>query len=147
MGWTKPVPYNPYELRNVRWGGAAWAIAGPGSNFLIAIFAAVCIRFINSTAFLVLGVPESFAMSLFNFFQILAFVNIILGIFNLIPIPPLDGSKLLSAVLPESGRKFMNFLESLGPIFIFFILIFIFRATGPYWANLIGRIYGFLIGA
>jgi Zn-dependent protease len=93
FGWAKPVPYNPYNLiRAPYWGEAIVAFAGPASNFAIAIVTALIMRAeilspeINAVLFLVV------------------ITNIMLGIFNLIPIPPLDGSKILSALLPLGLR-------------------------------------------
>lgn len=94
FGWAKPVPYNPYNLKaSPRWGEAIVAFAGPLSNFLIAIVAAITIR---------LGVLSG-EVAAVVFLVVL--VNVMLGIFNLIPIPPLDGSKILSALLPHGARR------------------------------------------
>src|SRR3989344_5802398 len=83
IGWAKPVPYNPYNLRNQRWGEAIVAVAGPASNIVMATIFGLLIRFTG------VALPESFI-------QIAAtavFINILLAIFNLVPVPPLDGSK------------------------------------------------------
>lgn len=94
FGWAKPVPYNPFNLQaSPRWGEAIVAFAGPASNFLIALVAALSIRS---------GVlPMEVAGVVF----LIVLVNVMLGIFNLIPIPPLDGSKILSALLPAGARR------------------------------------------
>lgn len=94
FGWAKPVPYNPYNLQaSPRWGEAIVAFAGPASNFFIAIVAALFIR---------VGVlPADVAGVVF----LVVLVNVMLGIFNLVPIPPLDGSKILSALLPTGARR------------------------------------------
>lgn len=93
FGWAKPVPYNPYNLvKAPYWGEAIVAFAGPLSNFALALLAAIVIR----TGLLS---PE-----LNSVIFIIVMVNIMLGIFNLIPIPPLDGSKILSAILPLGLR-------------------------------------------
>lgn len=89
IGWAKPVPYNPFNFRRAPyWGEAIVAFAGPLSNFALALIAALLIR---------VGVlsPE-----LASVVFIIVAVNIMLGFFNLIPIPPLDGSKILSVILP-----------------------------------------------
>lgn len=94
FGWAKPVPYNPYNLKaSPRWGEAIVAFAGPLSNFVIALLSALIIR---------AGVlPLEVGGVVF----LIVLTNIMLGIFNLIPIPPLDGSKILSALLPLSLRR------------------------------------------
>lgn len=89
FGWAKPVPYNPYNLtRAPYWGEAIVAAAGPASNFVIAFVAAIFIR------------ANFFSTELDSVLFLIVVVNVMLGIFNLIPIPPLDGSKVLSALLP-----------------------------------------------
>ena len=102
FGWAKPVPYNPYNLfRAPRWGEAIVAAAGPASNFAIALVFGAFIR---------LGVLEN----LTPVFAIIVAVNVMLGIFNLIPIPPLDGSKILPRLLPPGlSNGYENFRRQL----------------------------------
>lgn len=91
FGWAKPVPYNPYNFqKGGRYGEALVAFAGPGSNFALALIFGLVIRF----GF----VPEAALTLAF----VAVYTNILLGIFNLIPIPPLDGSKVLAGILPRS---------------------------------------------
>jgi len=97
IGWAKPVPYNPYNLRDQKYGSAKVGIAGPGANFLIALIFGLLIRFFPVTGFLYLT------------FSWIVYVNIFLALFNLIPIPPLDGSKLLMDFFPQS--KALQVLE------------------------------------
>jgi Zn-dependent protease len=92
FGWAKPVPYNPYNLRPGRWSEAIVAVAGPMANLALALFFGVLIR-LNTFGNLISGI----------FFLIVA-VNVTLCLFNLIPVPPLDGSKVLSALLPRGMR-------------------------------------------
>lgn len=104
IGWAKPTPYNPMNLRGGQWGEAIVAVAGPISNLVLALAAALPLRYIIAThmnvAFL--------ANTLYLFIEI----NLLLAVFNLLPIPPLDGSKLLYAFLnPRTSwqvRAFMN---------------------------------------
>lgn len=94
LGWAKPVPYNPFNFRKGgKWGEAIVAFAGPASNFLIALVMALVIR---------AGV---FPAEMNAFLFLILAINIMLGIFNLIPIPPLDGSKVLSALLPTPLQR------------------------------------------
>lgn len=90
IGWAKPVPYNPYNLRDQKRGVSKIAIAGPGANFLIALIFGILLRFAPLGGFLIIALTW------------IVYVNIFLGLFNLIPIPPLDGSKLLMDFFPQS---------------------------------------------
>ncbi|MDP3057197.1 MAG: site-2 protease family protein [bacterium] len=122
FGWAKPVPYNPYNLRDQKYGPALVSIAGPGSNLLLALMFGILIRILVAYA------PMSFAIA--NFIGLLSYIvliNIFLAVFNLVPIPPLDGSKILYALLPDSAYKIKMFLEQWG---MFLLLIFIFYLSG-----------------
>jgi len=111
FAYAKPVPYNPYNLRNQRWDPVWVALAGPGSNLILAFIFGLIIRFLPV------------ANNLFPFLFIIVFANVLLAIFNLVPIPPLDGSKLLFALLPDSTVALKQNLERYGFIFL---IIFIF---------------------
>ncbi len=93
FGWAKPVPYNPYNLRGGRFGPAAVAAAGPATNLLIAFVFAVLLRsnFLAASPELARGA---------DLVALIILLNLMLAIFNLLPIPPLDGSKILAAFLP-----------------------------------------------
>ena len=143
FGWAKPVPYNPYNLRNQRWGEAIVGGAGPAVNFLIAIIFGLLIRF--GIAF------EFLSVSFIQITSIVVFVNILLGFFNLIPFPPLDGSKVFASILPrkaeESYRKFMDMSMKYGLTTIFgFLFLFIF-ILGPIFARFISFIFFLITGA
>lgn len=120
FGWAKPVPYNPYNLRNAKWGEAIVAAAGPLTNIVIAIAFALLLRMSD-----VLSLPDTFLAIAWQ----VVFLNIVLAFFNMIPIPPLDGSKILMSVLPfrlqQQYRSFTYFMESAG-LFAMFAFIFIF---------------------
>ena len=113
FGWAKPVQWNPYNVKNKRWGEFMIAIAGPLANLSIAVVFGLIVRFAGAS------LPASFIQIVFYVIAI----NIVLAIFNLIPLPPLDGSKVLFAILPPS---MINVRESLERYSIFFFLILVF---------------------
>ena len=113
FGWAKPTPYNPYNLQGGRNAEAIVGFAGPASNLVLATAAAIPLRYISASD---VNVPTEVVQVLFLFLQI----NVILMIFNLVPIPPLDGSKVLFAFLdPQTERQVRPMLEQYG----FLILI------------------------
>ncbi len=122
FGWAKPVPYNPYNLKDQKYGPALVGAAGPGSNLFLALMFGILIRGLIAYA------PMSFALGTFiSLLSYIVLINIFLAIFNLVPIPPLDGSKILYAILPDSAYKIKMLLEQWG---MFFLLIFIFYFSG-----------------
>ncbi len=116
FGWAKPVPYNPYNLRNQKYGPAIVGAAGPLSNLALALLAGIMMR-----AFFVTGVFEGLIIQIL---AIIIFINILLMVFNLLPIPPLDGSKLLFAILPVSEHTKMMLDQYGFVILIAFIFLF-----------------------
>jgi Zn-dependent protease len=119
FGWAKPVPVNPLNYRNYRWGEFAVSAAGPVSNFVLAAIFAMLLR-------LNLGNPGLVQLIYFG-----VSINIILALFNLIPIPPLDGSHVLSILLPRELARLYDYLQPVG-----FILILVLFYTGILWAIL-----------
>lgn len=118
FGWAKPVPFNPNNLKNPKTGSALIGMAGPLSNFLIALIFGIFIRIMNLLPF-----SADFLYPLSMFFNSVIFINLLLGVFNLVPIPPLDGSKLLFAFLPNRYYGLQQFLETYGMwLLIAFIL-------------------------
>ncbi len=115
IGWAKPVPYNPYNLRNKRWGELIVAAAGPISNISIAVLLSVVIR-LNS--FIHLPSPFIFIIGM------AIIINLALAIFNLIPIPPLDGSKILFNLFPIKTLKMRTILEQYPFVFLIAFVIF-----------------------
>jgi Zn-dependent protease len=113
FGWGRPVPFTPSQLRSRRFGAALVSLAGPASNFALALATAVALR-------LVLELRAS--ETTLTFLQVLFVVNVILGVFNLLPIPPLDGSRLLSALLPPGRQQIVYFLDQYG-IFLLLALV------------------------
>ncbi len=128
FGWAKPVPINPYNFRDQKWGTIKVSLAGPAMNFLIAIIFSLIIRFFP------------LVQSLSLLFSIIALYNFTWGIFNLIPIPPLDGSHILFSFL---GDRFLNFKIFLKQYGTFILLFFIF--FGLHWVFLLAQILYYLI--
>ncbi|KKP93112.1 MAG: Peptidase M50 [Parcubacteria group bacterium GW2011_GWC1_38_6] len=116
FGWAKPVPVNPFNLRDQKYGYAKVALAGPASNLSLALVFGLILRFL----------PDNFFNpSLFFILTYIVFINIILAVFNLVPIPPLDGSHVLFAVLPDTMNDAKHFLSRYSFV-IFFVVLFLF---------------------
>jgi Zn-dependent protease len=115
FGWAKPVPYNPNNLSNRKWGTVAVAAAGILANFFIAIVFGIIIRISFHFA-----PPESF----YFITSAIVIVNLALAIFNLIPIPPLDGSKIVFSFLPESAFSFILTYERYSLIILLIFIVF-----------------------
>jgi len=123
FGWAKPVEYNPYNLRNKRLGEFWIAAAGPLSNLALAIIFGLIFRFVAGGATAVTPFLEICSY--------IIIINLVLAIFNLIPVPPLDGSKLLFAWLPNQYGKFRVILETYGMIMIIFVIFFLWPVISP----------------
>lgn len=126
FGWAKPVPYNPYNLKNPKTGAALIGIAGPASNLSLALIFGLLIRALSF-----ISGPEALLATLGMFFSVIVYVNIMLAIFNLIPIPPLDGSKILFAVLSEKYHRLQEFLEANGNLILIIFILFGFGILQP----------------
>lgn len=113
FGWAKPVPINPYNFKDQKWGTLKVSIAGPATNFGIAIIFGLFIRYFNF--------PQ--IAPLIELLGIVVFYNFLWGIFNLVPIPPLDGSWILFRFMPQSWIKVKSFLQQYG---LFILIFFIF---------------------
>jgi len=134
FGWAKPVPFNPYNLKNRRQGEFLIALAGPGSNLLLALIFGLIIRFAYA------GAQSASSLAFIQILSYIVIINIVLAIFNLIPVPPLDGSKLLFAFLSDQYGRLRETLETYGPIFVLvaiFLLWDIISPLVPYIFNLI----------
>jgi Zn-dependent protease len=116
FGWAKPVPYNPYNLRKVN-GPAYVALAGPATNLLVAVIFGLIVR---------LGNP-SLSETFLAVASLIVVVNVLLAVFNLIPLPPLDGSKVLAIFLPRQAQAIEEFLSRYQLIVLLFILFFGWR--------------------
>lgn len=141
FGWAKPVPYNPYNLKNQRWGEAIVSIAGVATNLLLAIVFGLIARLSYAHGYAMYG----------NLSAIVVITNLFLGLFNLIPVPPLDGYGFLRGLLPlKSGMAFHDFelrLRQGGFLtLIVFMLVFSYFLAAPFDA-LVTWIFTLLVGA
>ena len=117
FGWAKPVPINPYNFYDQRKGIIYVSAAGIAANLLVAWLLSVAVRFI----------PINDSPTMYLLAQALIFgvrINIVLAVFNLLPIPPLDGSKLFSMLLPYRYSQYIDRMEPFGFVILLFILIF-----------------------
>ncbi len=138
FGWGKPVPVNPYNLKYRRWGESLVALAGPISNFLSVILFVLIFRVMSPY------LPQT--NMLFIFLLYLIMVNVILGVFNLIPIPPLDGSKVLFAALPDRLENFKHKLALYGPWILLGVIILDNFGKTSILALLFGGVANFVLG-
>src|SRR4030042_3120538 len=153
FGWGKPVPVNYYNLRNQKWGPALVSIAGPFANLLSVVVFALIFKLIAPVN---LNPANPFAVISYSgnllllFLSFLVTYNLILMIFNLIPLPPLDGSKVLFAILPPKYQHWQFYLEKNGPMILLILIImdnFFGIGILSGFFNLIigffGQVYGF----
>lgn len=128
IGWAKPVPYNPLNLRDKKYGSLKVGIAGPGANLLIAVILGIIIRLAGT------GIFSAYLSGGFFWEAVglIVYVNVFLALFNMIPMPPLDGSKVLMDLFPRAGYALARF-GFLGIILALFLAFMIL----PYLANLI----------
>lgn len=140
IGWARPVPYNPMNLRNGRRGNMIVAFSGIAMNLLLAVIFGLLIRFAPA-----LGLPlynPFFIHPFYKISTIIVMLNLVLALFNLIPIPPLDGSKILFSLLPIRYRYIENFLERFGILFLLFFIIFLWGQVSP----IVYIVFSFLTG-
>jgi Zn-dependent protease len=136
FGYAKPVPYNPRNFTNIRQGTLMVALAGPLSNFLIALAMVIIFR--------LLGLGFDLSMEITKLFVYVVLINVFLGIFNSMPIPPLDGSKVLQSLLPQDqriDRLFMQ-LEQYGMFLVLIFAVFVF----PIFANYVYGVAFWFLG-
>lgn len=140
IGYAKPVPVNPHYLTG-KYDEAMVAFAGPGTNILLALIFGLAIRF-----------SDAGPSALNEAFAVIVYINMLLALFNLIPIPPLDGSRVLATLLPGPvGRAyddFRNWFESLGMISSTLIIMLVFYYfLAPYFTIIIRGLFQLLTGA
>lgn len=131
LGWAKPVPYNPDNLTDQKYGEAKVALAGPLANLFIALVFGLALRWM----------PFS-SLYFASFLAAIVYINLILMVFNLVPIPPLDGSKILATFLPENLKVRYLSLERMG-----FILIILFvMLAGSIILPVVNGLFGLIVG-
>lgn len=139
IGYAKPVPYNPHNLRSI-YGETLVAAAGPATNILLALLFALLVRFGS----------VSMTEPMLSAFLTICYINLLLAMFNLIPIPPLDGSKVLSGILPASlARRYDLFranFERLGILSGTLLVLVVFYFLAPYFTALLRVLLGVLVG-
>ncbi|OGI71379.1 hypothetical protein A3B84_00785 [Candidatus Nomurabacteria bacterium RIFCSPHIGHO2_02_FULL_35_13] len=133
FGWAKPVPYNPNNLTNRKWGTVAVASAGILANLFIAVLFGLILRFLLA--------GDAIPQSAYIISQIVL-VNLGLAIFNLVPIPPLDGSKILFSLLPSSFYRVISFFEQYSLVLILIFIVFFAEYLYPILAYLYQLITG-----
>jgi len=134
FGWAKPVPYNPYNLSNQKWGDAIVAGAGPLSNIIIATLFSILMH---------AGISAGLVNQAFVDISVFVIaVNVALALFNLLPIPPLDGSKILFGILPYRYMHIRHSLERYG----FFVLLgFIYFFGNYFFGYVVGPVIGLFL--
>lgn len=127
FGGAKPVPFNPYNVRWGEWGAALVAVAGPLTNFIIA--------FISFGVWVLIGSPSVGLVG--QIFGAMIAVNLGFFVFNLIPIPPLDGSRVLYALAPDFVKKVMQVMERYGIVVVFIIVLVAGSSLGLFMGSVI----------
>ena len=138
FGAAKPVPFNPHFLKDKKWGPFLIALAGPFSNFILAIVFSFSLKML---VYFDGGFLNSSLMIIALFLEVGVIVNVILGMFNLIPIPPLDGSKILYVFLSSSGKIQLAELERVGFVLVVLFLLF---AGETFW-NAVEYVLNYLL--
>lgn len=134
FGWAKPVPYNPYNLRGGKWGPALVGAAGPAANLFLAFFFSLILHGPLFQPFLS-GNVVSLIKSAIG-------INIVLFVVNVIPIPPIDGSKILFSLIPYRYNYIIEFMEKYQLTLILFVIFFLNIIISP----LVGLLYYILVG-
>ncbi len=132
FGWGKPVQFDPYNLERPRRDAAIISLAGPASNFVIAIFIAVIMRILTLSGIEMLAPGTNLISQFFSgLLESLVFFNIVLGVFNLIPVHPLDGFKIVEGILPSEQAREWQSLERYGFIILLILVFPIFSNPAP----------------
>jgi len=140
IGWAKPVPINPSMFRNYRSGLITVSLAGPLSNIFLALIGSLTLYFLKSTGL----VHSVFGVAAYQLAFVIIFINVLLFVLNLIPIPPLDGSKVLENFLPHSVRMLFRQFEMYGMILV--VILFFSGIFSKVFMPLIAFIINILTG-
>ena len=133
FGWGKPVEFRPQALSSRRFGAAIVALAGPAMNLLLAVVAAFVLLRVDP--------PPLSGSTLSGFLQLFTVLNVVLAVFNLLPLPPLDGSRLLTIFLPPRHHRLLYFLDRYGVLILLALLFFGgLRFLAPVQDWVLGRI-------
>lgn len=159
IAWAKPVPYNPYRLRDLKFGPLKVALAGPLSNFIMAVVFSILARLMvipahtkvelavnflsGNHANLLAMMSGNFIYTVFTMSVIIVFINLVLMIFNLVPIPPLDGSKIIYTFLPIRLKEVYHRLE---PYSMFILILLIMLGFFSFIAPVILYMFSWLTG-
>ncbi|TSC68365.1 MAG: Peptidase M50 [Parcubacteria group bacterium Gr01-1014_56] len=139
IGYAKPVPYNPYNLPG-KYDETLVAGAGPATNIFLVILFGLAIRFLGADV----------SQTMLEAFAVITYINMLLALFNLIPIPPLDGSKILSGLLPaplkDGYDSFRMLFERLGVLQGTLLLLVIFYFLSPYFTVVLRSLFVLLTG-
>lgn len=143
FGWAKPVPVNPQNLRRPHRDMIWVALAGPVTNISLAVVSALLLRGMGWLDTMSIGASEPYQIFSRPFEMMLAFslyINMLLGVFNLIPIPPLDGGRILTGILPQRQAALISRIEPYG--FILLILVIFFTDI---WSVILSPVINFLV--
>ncbi|MEA3363979.1 MAG: site-2 protease family protein [Thermodesulfobacteriota bacterium] len=143
FGWARPVPVNPGNFRRPRRDMIWVALAGPTINLLLAIFSALLLRGLGMLDQGSLGTSQFYLLFTTPVKMMLGFslyINVLLGVFNLIPLPPLDGGRILTGILPERQAALISKLEPFGFVLIIFLVFFT-----DIWSLVLGPIINALV--
>lgn len=130
FGWAKPVEWNPYNVKNMRVGELLISAAGPLSNILIALVFGILIRF------------RMFDATFLTLAAYIVLINLTLAVFNLIPVPPLDGSKVLFSILPPRLNYIRETMERYGIFLMFFVAFVLWNVVNP----IVGTLFRWIVG-